>query len=1058
MTRHAYTAESKLTAIAAREEALQLITKSKAAIESGQYGSPEKPLEIHLSKLTPLLQSRLGGATPNDRVHNPSHIVNGVLILMNNASDFFRNLSDDPLRCQLAAALHAALDLVVIDSYEEAWINLSKTLHTTRGNIKIETIIENFRRGKELSWTLQYELDCCIENVKALLEEQSDWVTAWEIIKLGMAQDIGGLLDYANELRQKIVAPWQIAVLLMRRITPLAQHSAKALTVLQTVMATHCKPIEFYCHYAAQEALHNVIADAKSEIIQRQAMGLSEEIKSTQLAMTLWGWVRNPPSQRSMLMSLLKTKSLDRYRYRLIQGIISLLIAQMEQAESSPFLLNAAIEMLLYLKYSEPRHLTESRQWIEASIERIKNDKPKEFYLEEFKKAHPDFTQKHLITLDQQRIASLKKSLEEERSQQEVLKESQAALEKKCAQLISEQAKQRAAWKKEHSVLIAEKMALQTKQAELSQSLETARDQITSSQHGIVRQEKRLEHSEWIRQDLMKELSGLKQKPIINAKQISEREAELKQEEAKFDELHKTYTRQDQETEVLKQQEIALAATHQQLAAQEKALAQREEALEIQETSLQEREKILKEETDRLGRLEAELKAQQEQMHKKEQTLTEQQENLQEREDIMKLQLEEIRLSGKLSSSHAILVSPTQTPASSLNKSWLRETFDETFCRNAEKVTLSDDFMCPVEMRPAYDAVTLRLEIKTGTEEHLLSDVAARRWLIDEKQNSCPCCRQPVKEVSIPRTIRKIIKEKILSAIPLAATDPSLIALPLVPDSTPPLTPMSQNLQTLLHKPKPEMKPEAVDAAELKELLRLIVAGEQTLAEAMIKKNPALLWAEGTVTDGRRTFKSITAFRYILWTLDFHMWSMMRQYLPIEELKRQLDVAGKGAEYQLDGKTIQGERYFNLQPLLNAGNNLNNDQGNEAWYKVGLEQGLLPAHFVNEYTRPNRSFIPCPDFLEKTLPRTREVSFFDGSAWVKGDWFTQLSPSLSLGSSFAFYRGNGVYGVEAMRRRPRHGISADLLALKTLWETRIGQFESLHSELATTPSKTLGFS
>jgi len=67
---------------------------------------------------------------------------------------------------------------------------------------------------------------------------------------------------------------------------------------------------------------------------------------------------------------------------------------------------------------------------------------------------------------------------------------------------------------------------------------------------------------------------------------------------------------------------------------------------------------------------------------------------------------------------------------------------------------------------------------------------------------------------------------------------------------------------------------------------------------------------------------------------------------------------------------------------------------------VGGAQLLLPAHVINEYCHPTRSFNPCPDFT-KLEPngtwRTRQTD--------KGEWFTAQYNDGSLGVKFAVARG-----------------------------------------------------
>ena len=64
---------------------------------------------------------------------------------------------------------------------------------------------------------------------------------------------------------------------------------------------------------------------------------------------------------------------------------------------------------------------------------------------------------------------------------------------------------------------------------------------------------------------------------------------------------------------------------------------------------------------------------------------------------------------------------------------------------------------------------------------------------------------------------------------------------------------------------------------------------------------------------------------------------------------------------------------------------------------MGGAQRLLPAHVLNEYCHPSRSFNPCPDFKTGPLPRTRQTD--------EGEWFTTSYNGGKLGEKFAVCRG-----------------------------------------------------
>ena len=95
---------------------------------------------------------------------------------------------------------------------------------------------------------------------------------------------------------------------------------------------------------------------------------------------------------------------------------------------------------------------------------------------------------------------------------------------------------------------------------------------------------------------------------------------------------------------------------------------------------------------------------------------------------------------------------------------------------------------------------------------------------------------------------------------------------------SPPSSVLSQSRFTIAPAPKPLIKP--VDAKTL-QLLQFVAEGEQDQAEALIQQDQNRLLHVGTVMDlSGREFKGITAFQYALWAMDWHMWTMIKKYLP----------------------------------------------------------------------------------------------------------------------------------------------------------------------------------
>ena len=272
------------------------------------------------------------------------------------------------------------------------------------------------------------------------------------------------------------------------------------------------------------------------------------------------------------------------------------------------------------------------------------------------------------------------------------------------------------------------------------------------------------------------------------------------------------------------------------------------------------------------------------------------------------------------------------------------------------------------------------------------------------------------------------------------------------------MRPLSQNQFILAHAPKLVEK-SVVDQKTLGKLLQFVAEGEQDLAEALIKKDNQLLRYAGIVKDlSGREFKQITAFQYAVWALDWHMWTMIRQYLPQAVQAEQLQT--------LESQGTSYDSHFNLKELMEALQTYV-DQVATVWKTgqhakdhwatvVGGAQKRLPAHIVNEYTRPDRHFEPCPIEWKSPLPRTRAIELWDHtqSQYIKADWFADRSSAEGLGKTYAVLRynsppsawGSGC-GITRSLCVGKWLVQADLQALQVLWKTRTEQLQQLKSEL-----------
>jgi hypothetical protein len=292
---------------------------------------------------------------------------------------------------------------------------------------------------------------------------------------------------------------------------------------------------------------------------------------------------------------------------------------------------------------------------------------------------------------------------------------------------------------------------------------------------------------------------------------------------------------------------------------------------------------------------------------------------------------------------------------------------------------------------------------------------------------------------------------------------------------SPPSSVLSQSRYTIAPKPvipRLDRGTQPVDAKTLAQLLRFVTEGEQGKAEELIKKDKNLLLHAGTVTDlSGRKFKGITAFQYALWALDWHMWKMIQKYLPEEQQREQFE--------GLETKGTAHGKHFSLQPLIEALQKyvvnydslswkMSGSKREHHWQKiVGGAQRLLPVHVINEYCRPDRSFDPCPEFTEASLPRSRKCN-------VGEDCFTTSYNNGALGDKFALFRsmsddstccaslGEGVPLLASTLETIWHGrglgiygggggvacgLDIDCLALQSLSKARAQQLELLASQL-----------
>ncbi len=208
-----------------------------------------------------------------------------------------------------------------------------------------------------------------------------------------------------------------------------------------------------------------------------------------------------------------------------------------------------------------------------------------------------------------------------------------------------------------------------------------------------------------------------------------------------------------------------------------------------------------------------------------------------------------------------------------------------------------------------------------------------------------------------------------------------------------------------------------VSPQELKQFLHHVGYGEQAEAEAMLQKDKNLALAHGDLTDCSvepktyqpRTWKNITGFQYAVLALDYHMWTMIQKYISTEDASQQIaEIKTKATLKDKEGWIIKPgdldwpqigwtQLIESLHIYVINYGRWSGDQRKTHWcQQVGGAQLTLPAHMINEYSHPSRSFYPCPKWQgkgESLLPRT-------GVA----DWINNNGNK--LGSNFAWERSD----------------------------------------------------
>lgn len=241
-------------------------------------------------------------------------------------------------------------------------------------------------------------------------------------------------------------------------------------------------------------------------------------------------------------------------------------------------------------------------------------------------------------------------------------------------------------------------------------------------------------------------------------------------------------------------------------------------------------------------------------------------------------------------------------------------------------------------------------------------------------------------------------------------------------------------------------------AINLQKFILVVVHGQQSKAEEILKKYPHFLLERVNVADySGRKFIKITAFEYALWSLDVkYMCPMMLDCLPnnaegermrLALLKQYDNLIKIGINFIFEKKNYQASFYdFKsltdcLQIYVDQYTTCTQAQRENQYNEIGKAQCLVPVHVAQHYCDPDTPFNPTPAFNQDKRPQTL---MFNNTITKKTElWFPRISDSMNFGIS-----RSGRVNCEGAHRgwtTARVRVVADLAALTRLFELRISR-------------------
>ena len=245
----------------------------------------------------------------------------------------------------------------------------------------------------------------------------------------------------------------------------------------------------------------------------------------------------------------------------------------------------------------------------------------------------------------------------------------------------------------------------------------------------------------------------------------------------------------------------------------------------------------------------------------------------------------------------------------------------------------------------------------------------------------------------------------------------------------------------------------------LTSLLQYVVTGNQDKVIQILRSSPQFMVIQGCVTEknSKRTFLKASAAELVRWCGDLrYMGNAMLDILKnlpdqslAEDIRAKwvaLDDAydlNEGLNYMLPRNTEPTKSLaFSLTPLFNAlqdyidtFDTMNWAQRVEKWStKVGAEQFLLTAKYLQDYCNPDVPFYPTPSFDAPTFPRCLEI--YNCNTGEKMGAWGNVDKGDILGRNFGISRGwsGGGGAVSAVAADASSGGVFDLGALRACEE------------------------